>query len=171
MDAFVQREQPAHPAAAPKDPFEEMDEARKLEGFMFSDQLHARMPCKYDGSHIPFIFRAKSGVNINKLWWKCPNCIDQKSKKPGKLIALDSELEESGKRRAEELQEGDDTTQPAVRAKSARKDVQVPAGAIVASGRGLDFAALIDDVRAIRAIVERLEANAGKHDRTDGEGS
>lgn len=164
MDAFVQREQPTRPAAAPsKDPLEECDTQRKLDGFLFSDQLHARMPCKNDASHIPFIFRAKSGVNINKLWWKCPSCIDPKNKKPGALLGLDSELEESGKRRIEEMQdEAEGGVQPR---KAARKEIEVPAGAIVASGRGLDWAALFEDVRSIKQQLCELRAHCLEHPR------
>lgn len=174
MDAFVQREATVRPAAAPsKDPLEECDAQRKLDGFLFSDQLHARMPCKHDATHVPFIFRAKSGVNINKLWWKCPQCIDPKNKKPGALLGLDSELEESGKRRIEEMQ--DEVEQPR---KAARKEIEVPAGAIVASGRGLDWAALFENVTAIRAELaetrrllaetrELVTAEREQHDRAD----
>lgn len=170
MDAFVQREQPTRPAAAPsKDPYEECDPARRAEGFMFTDQLHARMPCKNDATHVPFIFRAKSGVNINKLWWKCAICVDPKQKKPGLLLGLDSELEASGKRRIEEMQ--DEAEGGAPQRKAARKEVEVPAGAIVASGRGLDWAALFENVRDIRAelaeVRELLTAERKQHDRAD----
>jgi hypothetical protein len=91
-------------------------------------------------------------VNIGKLFWRCQTCLDPKSKKPGMLLGLDSELEhETGKRRIEELQE-----------EASSKRIKPEEHNIVASGVGLNWSALINDVRdGARdhgAILERLDS-------------
>jgi len=135
----------------------EHDDARRALGFMFTDQRNATMACPYDVNpdpqrpHKPIIFRAQSGVNEGRLFWRCVTCTGRDGK-PGRLLGLDAELEPSGKRLIDEKNE------EAEKEKNAKKSRVVDAsGSVVAQGRGVDWTALEEKIVSIYNRLAPLE--------------
>lgn len=115
---------------------------RYAEGYLYTDQRNARMRCPVNSaSHTTVIWRARGGVNIGKLCWKCSDCKDSKPNSTGKFLGFDSELESDGMKTI-------DTK------RSKPEDVEE--GAIVASGRGVDWSRVAAQVESIDGTVKEL---------------
>lgn len=120
---------------------------RYAEGYLYTDQRNARMRCPTNPTmHTTTIWRAKGGANIGKLCWRCIDCKDGKPNSNGKFLGFDSELEADGMKTI-------DTK------RSKPEDVEE--GAIVASGRGVDWSRVAAQVEstdgAIRGLCERVD--------------
>jgi len=149
------------------------DDPKRLEaGFKNKDQRNPAMACPKDASHVPILFRSKTGANEGRLWWKCQSCVGRDGKL-GQLIGLDAELEPSGRKLVDELEEKNSS---AKRKKPEQVLAESAAGAIVAHGRGLDWVALHDRVNEIQrqnveinvkldAVIEQLKRSRSSSER------
>jgi hypothetical protein len=126
------------------DELKETNPGRLELGFQHKDQKNAKMACPRDAVHAPVLFRSKSGAFAGRLWWKCHVCVGRDGK-PGQLVGLDSELEESGLKHVDEQE-----IATAKRRRPEQELAERAAPAIVASGRGLDWVALHDRVNEIQ---------------------
>jgi len=126
------------------DELKETNPGRLELGFQHKDQKNAKMACPRDAVHAPVIFRSKSGAFAGRLWWKCLVCAGRDGR-PGQLLGLDAELEESGLKHVDEQE-----IAAAKRRRPEQELAERAAPAIVASGRGLDWVALHDRVNEIQ---------------------
>jgi hypothetical protein len=151
----------------------EHNDARRQYGFLFTDQRNATMACPYDvppthdpeRPHKPIVFRAQSGANEGRLFWRCANCVGRDGK-PGRILGLDCELEPSGKRLIEERNEEVEKERRAVKAR-----VVDASGSVVAQGRGVDWTALEEKITFIFNVSKRIEARYDARDAKDPRGA
>jgi hypothetical protein len=119
----------------------------------YSDRKNASMKCPFNRTeidHLTIMFRAKTGVNSGKLFWKCMDCADARGTK-GKLIGMDSELEADGMKTIDPSRGGPNNASDA-----SLKRQKIAEDSIVASGRGVNWSQLASDVSCIRADLSEL---------------
>jgi hypothetical protein len=134
---------------------QETDQARLREGYVYKDQRNASMQCPKEGAHKTLVFRAKTGVNVGKLFWKCTACVGRDGKL-GNIIGRDNELVPSGMRLVEERE-----MEAVAKAKRPREEPEIARraeGALVASGKGIDWTGVAERVNEMAPLLREIQA-------------